>query len=228
MARSKDKIIARKIRREGKSIKDIAKELKIAKSTVSLWCRDIKLTYEQEEAIYKRGLGKNLKGRLIGTQMNRQKKINEMNDRFQEANHIIKKITQRDLLIAGACLYWAEGAKTRGRFIFVNSDPIMIKIIFLFLIKILDVNRELIHPTLQINFIHKKRIKKVMMFWSKYLNIPLQNFNKPYFVNVTPKKVYENYDNYYGILRLRVLKSSSLQYKMLGFIDMFRKYAGVV
>ena len=160
MARSKDKIIARKIRREGKSIKDIAKELKIAKSTVSLWCRDIKLTYEQEEAIYKRGLGKNLKGRLIGTQMNRQKKINEMNDRFQEANHIIKKITQRDLLIAGACLYWAEGAKTGGRFIFVNSDPIMIKIIFLFLIKILDVNRELIHPTLQINFIHKKELKK--------------------------------------------------------------------
>ena len=67
-----------------------------------------------------------------------------------------------------------------------------------------------------------------MKFWSRYLNVPLNHFSKPYYVNVIPKKTYENYHNYYGILRLEVLKGSSLQYKMLGFIEIFRKYAGVV
>lgn len=146
---------------------------------------------------------------------------------FKEAGILINKISDRDLLIAGACLYWAEGAKTRGRFIFVNSDPIMIKIVYIFLIKIIKINTELIRLTVQINLIHKKRIKKVMRFWSEYLNIPLKNFSKPYYVNVAPKKKYENYDNYYGILRFQVLKGSSLQYKMLGFIEMFKKYVGV-
>lgn len=228
MARTKDKIMARKIRREGKSMKDIAKQLKIAKSTISTWCKDIKLSQKLIEKIYISGVKKSLRGRLMGAEANKQKKINEINKRFKEAEILINEISDRDLLIAGACLYWAEGAKTKGRFIFVNSDPIMIKIIFLFLIKILKINKELIHPTVQINLIHKPRIKKVMKFWSEYLSVPLKNFSKPYYVNVVPKKVYENYDNYYGILRLQVLKGSSLQYKMLGFIEMFKNYAGVV
>lgn len=47
MAKSKEKNKALILRQNGESIKDIAKRLKISKSTVSLWCRDIKLTSEQ-------------------------------------------------------------------------------------------------------------------------------------------------------------------------------------
>ncbi|OHB15312.1 MAG: hypothetical protein A2431_01445 [Candidatus Zambryskibacteria bacterium RIFOXYC1_FULL_39_10] len=228
MARTASKIIARKMRRAGNSMKGIAEKMKISKSTISTWCKDIELSQKLIDKIYISGVKKSLRGRLMGAEANKQKKINEVNKMFKEAEILINKISDRDLLIAGACLYWAEGAKTRGRFIFVNSDPIMIKIVYIFLIKILKINKKLIHSTVQINLIHKKRIKKVMKFWSEYLNIPLKNFSNPYYVNVVPKKIYENYDNYYGILRLQVLKGSSLQYKMLGFIEIFRKYAGVV
>lgn len=47
MAKSKEKNKALKLRQQGESIKKIAKKLKIAKSTISLWCRDIELTPEQ-------------------------------------------------------------------------------------------------------------------------------------------------------------------------------------
>lgn len=228
MARFEEKLIARNIRRKGKSIKDIAKKLNIGKSTISIWCRDIKLSNKQLENIYKNGLKKSLLGGLIGAEVNHQKKLNEISTRYKEASQIIGKLSVRDLLIAGVCLYWAEGSKTKGRFIFVNSDPIMIKIIFIFLTEILGVDKNLIKPTVQINLIHQPRIKKVMKFWSNHLNIRLDKFGKSYFVKTVHKKVYENYHNYYGILRLQVLKGSSLQYKMLGFIDVFTKYAGIV
>jgi hypothetical protein len=227
MSKYIDKIKARSMRKNGISIIVIARKLGVSKSSVSLWCRDIILTNEQFEKLRK-NMGVSFKyGQRIAAQINKQKRLDEINKKFKESENIIKKLKPRDILIAGACLYWAEGTKVGPRFIFVNSDPTMIKIIFMFLIDILKVDKNLIRPTVQINLIHKKRIKKVMDFWSKYLSISLRNFNKPYFINVTPKKVYENYDNYYGILRLRVLKSSGLQYKMLGLIDVFKKYVGV-
>lgn len=227
MSKYTDKIKARSMRKNGMSIVVIARKLGVSKSSVSLWCRDIVLTDKQFEKLRK-NMGISFKyGQRIAAQVNKQKKLNEISNRFEEAQRIVKKLTLRDILIAGICLYWAEGSKTGGRFIFVNSDPAMIKIILIFLTKVLGVDKKMIHPTLQINLIHKKRVKKVLKFWSKHLDIPISSFNKTYFVNVKPKKVYENYDNYYGILRLRTLKSSSLQYKMLGFIEVFKKYADV-
>lgn len=227
MARTPEFLMARKIRKRGKSIKDIAKKLKMAKSTISIWCRDIKLSQKLLEKIYVNGMKKSLRGSLLGAETNKKKKMDEMDRCFKEAQNIIKKITIRDLLIAGICLYWAEGAKTGGKFIFVNSDKWMIKIMLFFITNILNINKRMIYCTLQINFIHKKRTEKIMKFWSKYLSIPLSNFRNPYYVKIKPKKKYENEENYYGVLRVGVLKSSKLQYKILGFVDVFKKYADV-
>ena len=88
-----------------------------------------------------------------------------------------------------------------------------------FLVRCLHVERNLIRITIQINSIHKPRIKKIIKYWSDNLEIPLSQFAKPYYVYVKPKKVYQNYDTYYGIVRLRILRSSLIQYKMLGLIE---------
>ena len=49
MAKYKEKIEARKMRIGGISIDKIALKLKVSKSSVSLWCRNILLTPEQIE-----------------------------------------------------------------------------------------------------------------------------------------------------------------------------------
>ena len=49
MARFKEKNKALLLRKKGESINDIAKKIKVSKSIVSRWCRDIKLTSEQIE-----------------------------------------------------------------------------------------------------------------------------------------------------------------------------------
>ena len=78
---------------------------------------------------------------------------------------------------------------------------------------------------IQINAIHKSRISTVLDFWKHTLEINDSQIQQPYFINIKPKKIYENYDLYYGIARLKVVKSSNLAYKMLEYIGTIK--AGV-
>ncbi len=66
MAKTQQKIKARELRRKGVSVKTIATELGVAKSTVSLWVRDIILTVEQLEKIRRNW--------IVGTELGRLKR----------------------------------------------------------------------------------------------------------------------------------------------------------
>ena len=55
------------------------------------------------------------------------------------------------------------------------------------------------------------------------LNLPVRQFGNPVFLVHKQKKVYENYHHYYGVLALRVRKSSRLKYEILGLIDALKK-----
>jgi len=62
-----------KLRKNGWSIKAIEKRLKVSRSSVSLWVRDIKLTKEQLEKLYLNKKTGGLKGSIIAA-MNKIKK----------------------------------------------------------------------------------------------------------------------------------------------------------
>ncbi|MFA5889257.1 MAG: hypothetical protein WCW47_03820 [Candidatus Paceibacterota bacterium] len=222
MARSKEKIEARKLRRQGESFAQIAKKLSVSKSSASLWCRDILLTDEQINQLRKQK--GSVMGRWLGAESNRRKKREAIEKNKKEAFRLVKRISKRDLLIAGLCLFWGEGSKTGSRFIFINSDVDMLKIMKSFLVDVLEVSKNDIRATVQINHVHRPRIKSILNFWSKQLGLSLNCFSNPYYINVIPKKVYENHDRYNGILRLQVLRGSNLQYKMLGLIEAFNHY----
>jgi len=54
MAKPIKKSQALELRKKGKSIKEIARQLEVAKSSVSLWCRDIELAPKQIERLMQR------------------------------------------------------------------------------------------------------------------------------------------------------------------------------
>lgn len=221
MARYKERLQAQSLRRRGMSIGDIARRLKVSKSNVSLWCREITLTPKQIKVIYENGVAAGHKGRMIGSEANRQKRLSRINHHTVQGLKDISTLSRRDLLIAGTALYWCEGAKslrTHGC-MFINSNPTMVVLFKRFANVVLGVDDRDIHCTVQINRIHQPRIDKVLRFWSHLLKLPRSSFGNPYYVDVMQHKVYENYDTYYGILRLRILKSSEQKYRMLGLID---------
>jgi len=221
MAKSELKLLARKLRQEGRGVKTIANELKVSSSTVSLWCRDIKLTEKQihqlemnsHDPYYGRRLGYVLKQQQI--RKDRTVKIQD------EARKIIGEINERELLIAGVALYWAEGFKKDKMVGFSNTDPKMVKFILLWLQVCLKVKKENIKLRLVINESHKYRVEDIHKYWETVTGVAKENFYKPTFQKVSWKKTYENPEEYFGVLRVRVLKSTDLLRKILGMIEGF-------
>lgn len=227
MSKSVEKLKALKLRRDGMSIRDIAKALNVSKGSASLWCRNISLTEEQQQKILVNGYARNLKGRMIGAAMNKQKKIDRISQIESEVKKEITTLTRRDQLMIAIGLFWSEGSKTGSNFVFANSDPKMIMFMYTFLTKILKIKKEDIVLGLQINLVHRHRVENVLLFWSKLLNLPLNQFNNPYYIRVKPKKIYENFDNYYGLVRLKVRRGSGVHYKMLSYLKVLKEYVDV-
>lgn len=111
---------ARGLRREGISLGDIAKKLCVAKSSVSLWVRDIELTEDQL-----RNLRERLNIYKMGQVHSKKAKIRRDNS----INRGIKKAEKDEWFRLICALYWAEGGKTAGAFMISNSDMDMVAVI---------------------------------------------------------------------------------------------------
>ncbi len=220
MAKYKERIKARIMRRKGISIIVIARELGVSKSTVSLWCRDIILSKEQIKKLESDKKDGVRKSQLLGAESNKNKRLKAIELANLLGREIVGVISKRELMLIATALYWGEGSKSlrTGVFLFVNSDPLMILVIKRFLNEVMKVSDTDIVCRVQINCIHEKRIGDVLNFWKNLLKLSQNQIKKPYYINTKSRKIYENYDNYYGVCRLRVCKGTNLKYKLLGLI----------
>jgi len=226
MAKFKEKIQAHKLRRKGRSIKSIADELSVSKGTASIWCRDIELTQKQRDLLTRNQIKAGLKGRMIGVETNKRKKQENIKKQEDQARKLVGKLTKRDKLMLGIGLYWGDGVKAeRSNTALVNSN-LEILLFARNWFEQLGVSRSEFSPYICISEIHRPREHIIREFWSKHLEIPLSQFNKVTFLKGRPKKVYENHDSYYGVVALRVVRSTSLKYKILGLIKASQKMSG--
>jgi len=117
-----------RLRKLGKSYGEIKKKIKVSKSSLTLWLRDIKLTEAQQKRIYIELRQKNAY-RLA--KANQRKREEETRKTIKEAKKEAFRLSKNLLFLAGLMLYWAEGDKSDEREMvkFSNSDPRMIKLI---------------------------------------------------------------------------------------------------
>lgn len=224
MAKFKEKIEAQQLRKKGLSIGAIATNLGVSKGTVSIWCQDVVLTQKQADRLTQNSISAGHKGRMIGAAMNHKKKQDMMSNCKKKASETVSQMTERDLLMLGIGLYWGEGTKSdRSALAIVNSDPEIILVMKKWYKKMFNVEDQEFMPRIFINEIHRPRIKKVVEFWSSLLALPIEQFGNQVFLKIKQKKIYENYDSYYGILSLQVRKSTRLKYEVLGLIDAVKK-----
>jgi hypothetical protein len=218
MAKSSQKIKARALRKEGKSIKVIAKSLGISSSSASLWCRDIILSESQIFALSENANKNLVLGRRLGSEMHRNKKKAAICEAGKIATEKVGTLSEKEFFIAGVALYWAEGSKKESGVALSNSDPKMILFMYKWFKKFFELNDSDFMPRIFINAQHKDRIDKVLTFWSSLLELPSERFGKAVLLNIPHKKVYENRETYYGVLSLRVRKSTWIKYQILGMI----------
>ncbi len=219
MAKTKEKNKALQLRRKGKSIKDIARHLKIAKSTVSLWCRDIRLAPKQIQKLHEKMVKGGYKGRMKGARLQYERRLKRIKEWNKIGVERIGKLSNRDLLIAGLALYWGEGSRKTRRVSLSNSDPKIIQFIIKFLKRVFDIDKSRLTAYIGINRIHKNRVQEVKNYWSKTTGIPKEQFTKTTLIKSKNKKKYNNFSVHYGTVTIKVRKSADLYYCIMGLIE---------
>jgi hypothetical protein len=210
-----------RLRKIGKSISEISDKLAIPKSTVSIWCRDIKLGKKQIERLAKRQASGSYKGRITFLEKIRNRRLRETERLRREGLSDIKKLDSRDLFIAGIALYISEGATSdcTEEVSFTNSDFRTILFMKKWFTDICNVTPERFTIQVRINKIHKNRIKSIEKYWAKVTSISLEQFTKTILINSISQKVYPKNNSYYGTIRLKVKQGTQLRRKINGWVE---------
>ncbi|MBI2618016.1 helix-turn-helix domain-containing protein [Candidatus Kaiserbacteria bacterium] len=220
MAKIKERAEARLLRQRGMSITDIAKKLNLSKSTVSYWCRNIVLSSEQKRRLQEKAKHAGIRQFIILGEQKRQNRLTRDHAERKRGIQDVRAVSDRDLFFLGLGLYWGEGYKHGNSELgFTNSDTTMIVVFLKWLKRTYAIKRKDLILRVSINEMHKKRIKKVLTYWSSITHVPLSQFTKPTFIHTASKKHYANYDEYYGILRVKVRKGSPLKQRILGSLE---------
>ncbi|MEK7617079.1 MAG: hypothetical protein AAB414_03415 [Patescibacteria group bacterium] len=207
------------LRRKGKSIRAIAKLLSISPATASSWCKPIKLSPKQIENLLKSRARISHLRRLA--KIKHQKSLIKVAEIMKKSKAEISNLTDKEFFLVGLSLYWAEGFKSlkEKRLGFCNTDPKMIKFMIKWFKKAIRIKSEDFILRTEFNESHRDRTGEIKNFWSRITNIPLNQFEKPFYHRSTWLRNYSNRDKYYGVLRIRVRKSSELLNKTRGWIS---------
>lgn len=198
MARFQDKEKALALRKQQMSYSQIKNILGISKSTLSGWLKNYPLT---EERI--RELSKNERIIEKCRETKRKKKEKRLNDFYIEQKKKIFPFDKRDLFIAGLFLYWGEGSKTLSSSISVsNTDPSVINFFANWATNILKIPKEKMHISLHLY--NDMDISKEINYWSKKLNVPKNQFTKPYIKTSLSTRINQKGGFGHGTCNLRI------------------------
>ena len=219
MAKSEEKNRALELRQRGMGVRDIAKRIGIAKSTVSLWCRDIELTPVQIQHLHEKWICGGYYGRMKGARMQHRQRLERMAIFQKQGMDLIGKLSNRDILMVGIALYWGEGDKKGRQVKITNSDPKIIKFILKWFKQVCTIERDRISLYVIINEIHRSRVGEVEKYWSRITGIPRNQFTKTTLIKAKNKKNYKNFPVHYGTLTIRIKKSTNLHHQIMGMIE---------
>lgn len=218
--KKEEQLQAIKLRQQGLSYNEILQKVDVSKSTLSLWLRNTGVAKRhQQKFTLKRKLAQQKAQEAC-----RNIRIARETEIIQAARKEIRKLTKREFWLIGTALYWAEGSKQKPNIVsqkvsFNSSDPNMIFLFDKWVKTFLDRDKDGIIYSL---YIHQTGdIERAKKFWGNLLDTTIE---KVYFKTHTPKTKYKNtQDNYFGLLRIEVRRSTDLNRKIkgwtLGLID---------
>lgn len=173
----KEKAIS--LRRKGKSYGDIKRALGLkSKGTLSAWFKKLPLSKKSQALLHTNNRLAFKRG-LKAANANRKIRIDSENsESYNEGLKTITQLSDSELLLIGASLYWAEGVKSeRGvstPLVFTNSDPDMISVYMQFLRKILLVPEDTIRAGIHIYNNHDP--VECRKFWANITGLPEDRF----------------------------------------------------
>jgi transcriptional regulator with XRE-family HTH domain len=194
---------------DGLPIREIAKKLGVAKSSVSLWVRDVELSPQQKEVL----LGKNpVYNRQLEGGKARKEASRKEREKFQEEGRdLVKERTSQTMLALCAGLYWGEGSKNKNVLSITNTDPQLLLTFISFLKQYFDVQPDQIAISIQLQASNEKTLEEVEKYWLETLSLPSESLRKS-MRKASPTRVWQKNSKYpNGICRLTICKTQLVQ-----------------
>jgi transcriptional regulator with XRE-family HTH domain len=158
---------ARELRSLGWTVAEIADDLGVARSSVSLWVRDVEFEPRPRQ-----------RARRRGPNVLQRRKAAEIEAFDREGIARIGQLSAKEFLVAGVALYAGEGSKTDGDVKLANSDPGLIRFFCLWLRTFFSVEESRLRVWL---YLHEGLdLEAAIAFWSGLTGIPASQFGKPY------------------------------------------------
>lgn len=168
----KQKVI--ELRLSGMSYSQIKEKINISKSTLSVWLKEYPLSEKRIREL--RGNSPKRIERFRNTMA--LKKEQRLHTAYKKVALDIGKLSRRDFIIAGFFLYWGEGSKTTtATTALTNTNPTVL-IFFIKWLKIFGVEKT--DMRVKLHLYSDMDIEKTKKWWSDKLQIPLEQFRKPY------------------------------------------------
>lgn len=218
MARFKDREMAIALRKKGMSYSQIKKYLSVPKSTLSGWLKNYPLSQERIREL-QHGEKRIEKYR----ETMHRKKEKRLQEFFTEQKRLIFPISERELYLAGLFLYWGEGTKQQSsRLIISNTDPAIINFFSFWLTKALKIPKE--KKRIYLQLYSNMDTNKETDFWSKVLNIPKEQFAKPYIKESSSTRINHKGSFGHGTCGLRVSDARLTERTIMSISAIAEKY----
>jgi hypothetical protein len=159
---------ARELRAQAWTLAEIAAELGCAKSSASLWTREVEFTPKPRN----RGNG------ITEPHPMHLAKLAEIDECRRWAAEALGRLSDRDLFVAGIGLYAGDGAKTGNEVRFANSNPELVRLFCRWLRTFFEVDESRLRVTL---YLHDGLdLDAANEVWSDVTAIPISQFYKPW------------------------------------------------
>ena len=167
------------MRTKGYSMKEISALLSVAKSTASVWVRDVALSRSAQERIAERCT----KGQLAAQEAHYEQTRRREQDARDFAQGVMKKFHPDQVVERVMCslLYLCEGGKiynNRGNFAFVNSDPALVASYLNLLRRSFVLDESKFRACIHLHGYHDAKAQ--LAFWAKVTRIPTRQFMRPH------------------------------------------------
>ncbi|MES2023592.1 MAG: hypothetical protein V4439_02825 [Patescibacteria group bacterium] len=217
-----EKELAVKLRKNGQTYSEILKVIPVAKSTLSLWLREVGISEMHKQSFS----AKKRLSAMRGGQAKKKQRIEKQNKIISKAKSEITGVSLKELFLIGAVLYWAEGAKEKeyhpgSQLQFSNMDTRMIQVFLVWLLKVCKISKNMIVFNIFLHKSQEHRLEEVKKYWAGITGFSKDKFDTVYWKkNKLSKTSRKNTgEKYYGVLKIKVRTSSDLVRKIAGWTD---------
>lgn len=217
MSRWERSELGRDLRRLGLSYGEIMELIPVKKSTLATWCRDVRLSEEQIEALKLRRPSTR-RGVPRDTQRKRRKVVELIGAQaILEAEHLVND----PFWTAGVSMYWGEGSKTKKQLAVANADPAVLRMFKRWAIEFLPPDRGW---RARLNLHADNDELGARLWWARQLDLPLQDFTKTY---IKPDGTGHRKNHLpYGVCTLIKRESADAYYSTMAWVEFLQNRLG--